>query len=712
MGFSSLQKFSVAIPVLLAAAPPQLPGQNPRIEAVRVDTAPRIDGRLDEEVWKTAKPVTGFRQHEPDEGELASQRTEVRIAFDSRRLFVAFRCFDTNPEEIRRTVLRRDGNFRADDHVSVLLDPFGRERDGFAFLVNANGSKVDGKLSARNYEPDRNWDAIWNAAAQVDEEGWTAEISIPFRSLNFEPEQLLWRINFGRWIPRRQEQARWTAASRNRGAFRLQDSGELTGLDGLEKGLGLDLSPYVSTRWDDASGRIEFDAGFDAFYQITPSMTATLTVNTDFAETEVDARRVNLTRFPLFFPEKRDFFIEGAEFFEFDTISRGMFRPFHSRTIGLSSGGEKIDIIGGGKLTGRAGKLGVGVLGTRLADFQDLEEDDAFVGRFTYDIFQESQIGLIATHGDPRQNLDNTLVGADLNLKNSHVAGDNVVTAKIWGMATDDAGVSGEAFGGIIRGINDPFAFLIEGEQVDDAFRPAMGFLSQTGRRGRTFVRYRFRPESDWLQWYQLQTDHLVHFTNESEVESTKIGPLAIQALTRRGDGFFFAVENFREVLFEDFNIRPGVTIPTGDYRFQTARFSLRTTESRAVQLFLNGTFGEFFDGERLQLNPGLNWSQSRFFHLNLGASYNDVGLPGGDFETIVGSAGFRLTPSARLSWSTLAQWDSVSDQIGINSRVRWIVKPGQDVFFVVNQGYDLIDGNLRSTRTETIAKVGMTIRF
>ena len=276
--------------------------------------------------------------------------------------------------------------------------------------------------------------------------------------------------------------------SRNRGLLQLQDAGKLRGLDGdLEKGFGLDLQPYITAGWDKESEDLEFDTGLDLFYQITPNMTTTPTFKTDFAETEVDQRVVNLTRFPLFFPEKRDFFLEGAEFFKFGTSKGSIFRPFHSRTIGLSNSGQKIDIVGGGKLTGRAGNLGIGLLGASLDDYENLEREEVYVGRFTYQILEESQIGLIGTHGDPRTNGDNSLLGIDLNLKNSHVAGDNVVTGSFWGVQTEDQGETGTAFGTQIRGINDPFAFLVEAEEVEDTFRPAMGFLRRTGQWGRIF---------------------------------------------------------------------------------------------------------------------------------------------------------------------------------------------------------------------------------
>lgn len=458
--------------------------------------APVIDGILDDAAWIKSTPISGFRQREPEEGAPGSQKTEVRLCFDPRQLYIAFRCFDTEPEKIRRTVLQRDTGMVPDDHVIVILDPYAREKEGFAFLANANGAKLDGKLSEHLHDPDSSWDTLWDAEATVDEEGWTVEMAIPFRDLNFDPGETSWAVNFGRYLPRNQEELRWTAVSRNRGIYRLQEFGRIEGLEEMGRGFGLDLQPYLSARWKDALGGLDFDTGMDAFYQATPNMTATLTFNTDFAETEIDQRQINLTRFPLFFPEKRDFFVEGAEFFEFGQAKGSMYRPFHSRTVGLSSTLEKVGILGGGKLTGRANRLGVGLFGAQLDDFGDVEGQDVYVGRFTYEVLKESRVGLISTYGDPRTGADNSLIGVDATLKNSRFWGDNVLTGKFWAVGTEDNGTGGEAFGKQVRAINDPLAFLFEAEQVDDEFRPGMGFLSRTGQRGRAFLRYRFRPDS------------------------------------------------------------------------------------------------------------------------------------------------------------------------------------------------------------------------
>jgi len=328
----------------------------PRLQIHSVITPPIIDGKLDDECWKKIQPAANFTQRNPDEGKPASEKTEVRVCFDKKNLYIAFRNLDSQIENINRFVMQRDARVGSDDYVFILLDPFRRGKEGFYFRINANGALGEGKVDPRSRIPRMEWDALWDGASHIDAEGWTAEMVIPFRSLSFDPNQLNWGINFGRFIPRRQEQSRWTAASRNRGFFKLEDAGVLVGLQEMDRGIGIDVKPYLTNRWkeNDRAGKgvsegYSFEPGGDIFYQITPNLTATLTINTDFAEAEVDERRVNLTRFPLFFPEQRDFFLEGAEHFEFGGQRKSPL-AFHSRTIGLSANGEKVDIHAGAKM--------------------------------------------------------------------------------------------------------------------------------------------------------------------------------------------------------------------------------------------------------------------------------------------------------------------------------------------------------------------------
>jgi len=690
----------------------------PRLHIYSTETPPIIDGKLDDACWKKAQPAGDFIQRNPDEGEPATEKTEVRVCFDAENLYISFRSLDSQIKQINRSVMQRDARVGSDDFVFVVLDTFRRAKEGYYFRINANGALGEGKIDPRQNAPRMEWDALWDGASHIDAEGWSAEMVIPFRSLSFDPEHMNWGINFGRFIPRRQEQMRWTATSRNRGFFKLEDAGVLVGLKEVKKGIGIDVKPYLAARWRDQkregkgiSEGYDFEPGGDVFYQITPNLTATLTINTDFAEAEVDERRVNLTRFPLFFPEQRDFFLEGAEYFEFGGQRKSPL-AFHSRTVGLSANGEKVDIQAGAKMTGRIGKFGIGLLGVGLDSRGPLDKDQAYSGRLTYDVLAESQVGMIGSYGDPRANGTNALGGVDFLYKNSNWIGDNSLEIYLWLMGSEDNGKRGDSYGVRFDYSNTPLSFTFELENIDEAFRPAMGFVQRDGGVIRAFSRYRFFPDSTWFQEVDVGLGAHLFTTPDGDIETERLSPPWISFETPAGDEFFIWPDLLREVLFKDFEIHEGIAIPPGDYTTRRLYFGFESSSARPLELDLGFGLGEFFSGHRTQAMADVIWRASRFFSLRLGGTYNDVNLKEGDFETVVGSLGIRITPNKRLSWDSIVQYDNISDQIGVNSRIRYIVKPGSDIYLVVNQGFDIEDGSFQQFSSEIVAKAGWTFRF
>ena len=299
-----------------------LAASTPRVSLVRTDIAPQIDGVLDEPVWEDAALIDDLTQVEPIEGAAPSQRTEVRILYDSDFIYFGIRCFDTEPDKIIAKQLQRDADLEPDDRILIVLDPYFDHRNGYFFAVNPLGVRRE-SLIENNSSVRDDWDGIWYAKSQIDDQGWTTEIAIPFKTISFNQATTQWGFNVQRTIRRTNEQIRWSAPLQNKRATSVADAGVLEGIRDLDKGIGLDFKPYAKStlRTDDIRGDgLDLDAGFDVFYKLTPSMTLALTFNTDFAETEVDERRVNLTRFPLFFPEKRDFFLQDAGIFNFGGI--------------------------------------------------------------------------------------------------------------------------------------------------------------------------------------------------------------------------------------------------------------------------------------------------------------------------------------------------------------------------------------------------------
>ena len=709
---NGLAAIAAAIAVTAATA-----DDRPQIDAPRVDVAPEIDGVLDDPVWQQAAVVTEFIQRDPIPEWEPTERTEVRVCYGPRHLFIAFRCYDSDARRINASIMQRDQNVGSDDYVFVLLDPYQTERDGLYFRLNPVGGKGEGRISGQSSRALMEWDTIWHGDARIDDEGWTAEMAIPFRSITFDEHASKWGVNFGRKIARKQEQIRWTAASRNRGFLKLEDAGVLAGLHDLERGIGLEFKPYGLSRWADGTSGDGFDweAGADLFYQITPSLTSTLTINTEFAETEVDQRRVNLTRFPLFFPEKRDFFLEGSNFFEFGVASSSL-RPFHSRTIGLSDELEKVPILGGLKVTGREGPLGIGVLGSVLDDAGVLQRDEVYAARLTYDVWEDSRIGGIFTYGDPRGNAGNWVAGVDFDYKNKWVAGDNVLEVKAYELFSDDeaSGEQAHAFGINATYPNRPIYARFDWRQIDEDFQPAMGFVRRPGtRRLQSFVQLEtLTRESEWLREWEIELQAQWTTDLDNRLLSSEYELPVLQIELNTGDEFSLLPSFEQEILDEPFEIFDDVVIPTGDYEFFRGGVAFDSDRSRPVSADGYATWGQFYDGERLNLGLDLEWRASKYWGVEAGCDYYDVDLPEGEFDVVVGYGGLRLTPSPRLSWTTIAQYDNVSDELGINSRLRWIISPGNDLFLVYNQSVANDGRSFRSLGSEAIAKLGWTWRF
>jgi len=430
--------------------------------AVRTAETIRLDGRLDESAWQHARPIGVLRQREPVENAEPSEETVVRVLYNDDALYIGIVSRDRSPREIVSTQLTRDANLDVDDRITIVLDPFFDHRNGFFFQINPAGARSDGQVSNNSESLSLDWDGIWDAAARITDDGWIAEIAIPFKTLRFKPGQSVWGFNVERQIKRRQETDRWAAPRQNIWIGNLAEAGRLEGLDGIRQGVGLDVRPYVSGGAENSDG--SFTGGIDVFKNVTPNLNAAVTVNTDFAETEADIRQVNLTRFPLFFPEKRTFFLEGAGVFDVAGLANTTdIRPFFSRRIGLVESTAEEDNISvplrvGVKLTGRQSGYNVGVLDVEAGSTSDIglpggmiDRQNLMAARVSRNILQQSWIGGIVTHGNPTGTGGNTLVGADARIATSTFRGDKNLSLALYMLGTDDEATGNrDAAGGFV----------------------------------------------------------------------------------------------------------------------------------------------------------------------------------------------------------------------------------------------------------------------
>ena len=515
---------------------------------------------------------------------------------------------------------------------------------------------------------------------------------------------------------RKQEFALWSSHDR-------QDwpaySGEVSGINDIEQGLGLDIVPSINLRQERdlelGDSKNSFDPSLDLRYRITPSLTATFTLNTDFSTAEVDERQVALDRFSLFFPEKRDFFLQDAGIFEFGNIDANG-RPFFSRRIGLSEDGEAIDIVGGAKLTGRIGDFNIGALAIRQDAFADIAAMDLFVARGSRNVLGESAVGFIVTNGDPGSNDNNSLLGADFLYRNSNGPFGQIVTGNLWAQQSKTTGLDGNdrAYGALLEMPNDILSAYLRAEEIQENFNPALGFVNRTDiRRYGTGVRYRTRPDKG--RWRSI--NHRIDFNLVTDMagatltEQTRIRPVGLQ--THSGDFIFVEWQSNEELVEEAFDLFDRLNVPVGRYKFDRYRAEFASGMGRPLRVVLSVQDGGFFDGDRLEKFFELEWRQSAHFSLALALTENDVELPSGSFTSHLGSLRADIAFNSRWSWSNLLQYDNTDDVVGINSRLRYIPEAGREVMLVVNHGANVDASNrLTSTHNDVNLKLSYTFRY
>ncbi|MEN8159168.1 MAG: carbohydrate binding family 9 domain-containing protein [Myxococcota bacterium] len=725
---------------------------------------PTIDGNLDDPVWETAVPIGPLTQVVPVEGGQPSERTEVRITYDAHAFYLAVRAYDSEPDEIIAPAMRRDASLTAGDRITFLIDTFHDHRNAYLFSTNPNGARFDGILE-NNTVFRTPWDGIWNAKAQVDDQGWTCEFEIPFKTISFDPNIDTWGFNLLRNVRRRNEENRWSSWTQNKFLTDVSEVGHLEGLEGLEQGVGLDVvvSGVARTFHDrlqpsgDANGHTErsydqLDPALDAFYKLTPSTTASLTVNTDFSDADVDARQVNLDRFALFFPETRDFFLQDAGIFDFAHFRTTGFEPpnnnglpFFSRRIGISEEGEEIDLLAGFKVTGREGPFNFGMLNAQMADHDDVGPRNLSVVRGKWNVGEESTVGFIATHGDPSSDRSNTVAGVDTRLRTSRIAGDQVLQLDAFGEKSHTPSLRGNqwAGGALLSYPNDRWRGSLGVVHVGESFNPTLGFVNRPDTLDYTAdLRRRWRPVDSWIRSVDVSFDSRFVTTTDGSLETMIFTPTLFQINDQLDDFVAPFVELRTERLVEDFEIASDALIPVGRYDWARPGIRIGTATSRPLSLRLTYSEGRFYTGSLRSLDVTLEWRPGKHLFSSLrylqnqgrldetcvddatGAVLPDTacGVPGttrfsGDFTQRLVQWRVNVVFSPDLSWDTFLQWDQDSQDLGWNSRLRWIVEPGQEVVLVWNQGiltrdFELDRSIFEPTSTELTAKVVWTFRF
>jgi hypothetical protein len=667
--------------------------------AVRIDSPPDIDGQLDEPFWQTIQPITDFVQREPVDGGTPSERTEVRIAYDERALYFGMIMHDSEPGRIRRSILHREGRIDQDDRIVIALDTYHDGRNGYVFELNSFGTQGDALFANESLTlPDWNWEGVYHSQARVTEQGWVLEVAIPFTTIRFDRSDApSMGIALYRSIRRKNEEVFWPHIPQRyrSGIAQVSQYATLTGLQDIRRGRYIQVTPFGvvgAQKFGVAETNTINDFGVDLKYSVTSNLTLDLTYNTDFAQVEADNVQINLTRFNLFFPEKRPFFLERAQLFTLGDLRET--EVFFSRRIGIVN-----EITGGGRVTGQVGPLSVGLLSLQTEDGTVGTGDDATlvpganntVLRVQGDVLPRTTVGMIATNLQNSRSWYRSL-GADAAVR---FWGSSSFNA--WVADTRDSGpdASGAA-GSINLQVRPTRLWSVDAgyTSIGTDFAPALGFV----QRG-DMVRYKTgasivpRFNSTWAR-------QLVLAVNGSYIEGQDGRRQSVDGLFhsmlgfQTGDNISFNVNHDLEDLDFDFPIRQNVIIPAGVYDWRTATASLRFNESRTFSGNASVALGNFYSGTRRQYNGRLNWKTGRHLTLSGSVNRNDIDLPvaNGEFSTTILGLNVLGAISRSLFANALVQYDDASETAQSNIRINWIPRAGSNMFVVFDTGYDASD--------------------
>ena len=698
----------------------------PRMSAHRTSEEIKVDGVFDESVWQSVEPIRQLYQIQPDQGEPATEQSEVRILYDDKKLYFGFIFFDSEMDKIVANDMRRDSEgLRSNDYGFLLLDTYNDRRNAVFFRFTPVGGIEDTAVSNSGGSLNTSWDIVWECRCRINEDHWTVEIAIPFSQLRFEQSDVMnWGVNFGREIARKQEIAAWNEAPKTYGGlakYRTAYFGTLEGLEGISPSRHLELLPYVlpgmSSVPETEKTQGVFEAGLDLKYGLTPNLTADLTFNTDFAQVEADQEQVNLTRFSLFFPEQRPFFLEGASIFDVGIPRTSFRRPpplllFYSRRIGLAEE-RAIPLLGGGKVTGKIGPYGIGILNVLADKFEDdgteTSEADIFneprtnysVVRVNRDILSGSTVGAILVN---KQDADayNRTTGLDFSYRPTR----EINLQGLWAR-TFETDVLGKSNAFSLTGDWRTNLFRLNGSYMDigEDFNPEVGFVQRADIR-------RFRGDASYTPWpgkfgireIQIGPEIDLILTQDNEVETQEI-TFDTRFSFETGDDIGFQLKNTTENLNEEFLIQD-ISIPVEDYNFTSFRTSIRTSSSRMITARLQVEIGEFYSGTRRGFSIEATVRPTARFSIEPFIEFNRITLTDEEFDANAFGGRVGYSFSTTLFTKLFTQWSTDTDIISANFLVNYIYRPGSDFYLVLNQTYDTRDGGVDPLDWSVLGKI------
>lgn len=697
----------------------------------------KLDGLLEESEWKMVQPATNFIQRDPHEGEPSTEKSEVYVIFDENNLYIGAMLYDRDPSGILAYQKRRDQSLRTDDRFMWILDTFFDGRTGYFFEVNPAGLMGDGLIIGNEsyWGTNKDWNGIWDARVVIIPEGWSVEVMIPFQTLNFNPDLDTWGINFQRTVRRKNEDSKWAGYERNKKLTSPIHAGHLKGLKNLYQGRGIEIKPYISLnrRQIDLDKKLNTknanDLGFDISMNLTSGLKGSLTYNTDFAEAEVDQRRVNLTRFPLRYAEKRGFFLEGAGVYSFSP--RNDVTPFFSRRIGLSEG-KQIPINYGGRLSGQLGNYELGLIHANTSAMGDIPSENFTVARVKRAMFRQSYFGLVFTDRSTQNvesdsaGLDQSLYGVDLDLKTSEFMGDKNLQFQAFfvthtapnnytNLNLSDLSTRGMR----ITYPNDIIRTHVSYREFGEMYSPAVGFSRRNGfKRLQPSFSYHPRPKQyEFIRQIEfgIQYEYMTDLNDKMLKKETTITPFNIRFESQ--DEIGVKLVNLIEYLDQPFTIYGDITIPVKAYKSDEWQFKIETSERRMVSTEVEYQTGDFWSGNKQTLKTQLSIKPFSGFNIQTEYEKNQVSINGTRFQTELYHVELGLYPTPRTAIFSNVQYDNISEALGLFAKFQHTIRPGSDFYLVymhnwISEGEKIFDFNLATVSRFSSLKLNYTLRF
>ncbi len=665
------------------------------IQPYRLTGKIKFDGQLTETAWQQASHISNFTQRDLDFGQSATERTEVAILYDKNTLYIGIWCYQKDSDKIVAKNMNRDFNYWSDDNFQIMISPFNDNRTGYLFVINPNGARADIQVYGGE-DGNEDWNGVWDVKTTINNQGWFAEVYIPFSTMQFKKDSILnWAINFERDIVSENEQALWQGWSRDYSVYSVANAGRLINIRDIAYAKKFELKPYSLAGWqydieDGNSYPLKF--GGDLNVSLSPTLKLNLTTFTDFAQVEADRIPVNLSRFSVFYPEKRQFFLEGSDMFSY--YLGDMNSAFYTREIGIENG-QQIPIIAGARVFGKVGRNNIGFLNIQEGTFDTISTTNNTVFRYKYDIGKQSYIGGIFTN-KINSKTSNQIVGIDGAYQTSEFLKDkNLTVGAKFTTSTEDFIIQKNAltyrlFADYPNDLIDNFMAV---GNMQKNFNPELGYIRRTNYDSYSWY---FRLSPRLLTKYGIKrlllkpwgfTLYNTHSTGEMESFSNETRPVG--AIFKSGERFEINLIQNYDRIDEPFGLTDSIAIPTGKYWMYKYEIQFETYHARRIWVALLYNWGGFYTGEMqtLESELGINFNK----HLNLNGNYtiNWVDLPEGNITTNEVALYLNYAFTTKLNLSLFSQYNDLDEVMIYNIRLHWIPKVGSDLYLVYNIGYE-----------------------